>query len=124
NDGAGASPDRLVELLGLVEIKCPLSATHIETLIGRAPPGRYLTQMQWQLAVTGRAWCDFVSYDPRLPTDLQLFVQRIERDPVRIDDLEREVRAFLEEVESLVSDLKRQARAGSFVGLCAAEPAP
>jgi putative phage-type endonuclease len=114
---AGASPDGLVGEAGLVEIKCPLSATHIETLIGRAPPGRYLTQMQWQLAVTGRAWCDFVSYDPRLPSDLQLFVQRVERDPARIAELEREVQVFLGEVEALVSHLGRQGRDGAFIGL-------
>jgi len=111
---AGASPDGLVGCTGLVEIKCPLSATHLETLIGRGPPGRYHTQMQWQMAVTGRAWCDFVSYDPRLPADLQLFVQRIARDPVRIGELEGEVRVFLDEVEALVREL-RQARAESFV---------
>jgi putative phage-type endonuclease len=103
---AGASPDGLVGEVGLVEIKCPLTATHIETLIGQGPAGRYLTQMQWQLAVTGRLWCDFVSYDPRLPVGLQLFVQRIERDKSRIAELESEVRVFLAEVAARLDDLE------------------
>ena len=64
---SGASPDGLVDVDGLVEIKCPETHTHIETLLGQAVPAKYITQMQWQMACTGRAWCDFVSYDPRLP---------------------------------------------------------
>ena len=115
---AGASPDGLVGGAGLVEIKCPLTATHIETLIGRGPPGRYLTQMQWQMAVTERAWCDFVSYDPRLPTGLQLFVQRTQRDEARIGELEREVRLFLSEVEELVRELRRRGGVATLVKAC------
>jgi putative phage-type endonuclease len=112
---AGASPDGLVGDDGLIEIKCPISATHFETLIGRSAPTRYITQMQWQMAVTGRAWCDYVSYDPRLPFDLQLFVQRIARDEARIAGLEREVRSFLDEVDALVAFLSRKAVEGVFV---------
>jgi putative phage-type endonuclease len=103
---AGASPDGLVGDDGLVEIKCPLTATHIETLLGQAPPGRYLAQMQWQMAVAGRAWCDFVSYDPRLPLPMRLFIRRIERDDRMIAELEREVAHFLAEIDAVIRKLE------------------
>jgi putative phage-type endonuclease len=103
---AGASPDGLVSDDGLVEIKCPLTATHIETLLGQAPPSRYLAQMQWQMAVTGRAWCDFVSYDPRLPREMRLFIRRIERNDHLIKDLEREVERFLREIDQVIGKLE------------------
>jgi putative phage-type endonuclease len=103
---AGASPDGLVSDAGLVEIKCPLSATHIETLLGQAPPGRYVAQMQWQMAVTGRLWCDFVSYDPRLPLPMRLFVRRIARDERMIASLEREVATFLSEIDAVIGKLQ------------------
>jgi putative phage-type endonuclease len=104
---AGASPDGLVGKDGLVEIKCPNTATHIETLIGKTVPGKYVTQMQWQMACTGRQWCDFVSYDPRLPESMRLFVQRVPRNDLTISDLESEVTGFLFEVASAVSQLNR-----------------
>jgi putative phage-type endonuclease len=103
---SGASPDGLVGEDGLVEIKCPITATHIDTVLGRAIPGKYLTQMQWQLAVTGRRWCDFVSYDPRLPADLRLFTQRVPRNAILIGALEREVERFIAEVEATVAKLR------------------
>lgn len=104
---AGASPDGLVGTDGLVEIKCPNSATHLETLLGQAIPGKYQTQMLWQMACTGRVWCDFVSYDPRLPESMQLFVRRLERDAGRIAELEAEVTAFLAEIDATVAELTR-----------------
>jgi putative phage-type endonuclease len=103
---SGASPDGLVGDDGLVEIKCPLTATHIETLLGQAPPARYVAQMQWQMAVTGRLWCDFVSYDPRLPLPMRLFVRRIARDDRRIAELEHEVGRFLAEIDAVIGKLK------------------
>jgi putative phage-type endonuclease len=105
---AGASPDGLIGDDGLVEIKCPITATHIETLLGQSVPGRYVTQMQWQMACTGRKWCDFVSYDPRMPEKMQLFIKRIERDNVAIAELEREVVNFINELESKISQLKEK----------------
>ena len=102
---SGASPDGLVGDVGLVEVKCPMTATHIETLLGQAPQTRLLAQMQWQMAVSGRAWCDFVSYDPRLPLPMRLFVRRIQRETALITALEREVRTFLAEVEATVDRL-------------------
>jgi putative phage-type endonuclease len=103
---AGASPDGLVGEDGLVEIKAPLTATHIETLLTAAVPTRYVTQIQWQLACTGRAWCDFVSYDPRLPESMRLFIQRVPRSPGRIHELEVEVVDFLNELRLTVHRLR------------------
>jgi putative phage-type endonuclease len=104
---AGASPDGLVGEIGMVEIKCPNTATHIDTLINQKVPAKYITQMMWQMACTGRLWCDFVSYDPRLPESMQMFVKRVDRDELLIKELEGEVIAFLvNEVESKVSSLR------------------
>lgn len=103
----GASPDGLVGDLGLVEFKCPQTATHIDTLTGQAVPAKYVTQIQWQLACTGRAWCDFASYDPRLPHEMRLWVRRVERDDDLIAELEREVSAFLSELDAKVGELER-----------------
>lgn len=102
---AGASPDGFVGTDGLIEIKCPQTATHVETLQGGAVPSKYIAQIQWQLACTGRAWCDWVSFDPRMPAAMQLFVQRIPRDDTHIASLEDMVRAFIAEIDAKVADL-------------------
>jgi putative phage-type endonuclease len=102
---AGASPDRIVGIDGLLEIKCPASHTHIASLLGAPIDPDYLTQMQWQMACTGRAWCDWCSFDPRMPEDMRLIVKRIPRDPERIDELEAAVRKFLAEVDATVAKL-------------------
>jgi hypothetical protein len=103
---SGASPDGLVGSLGLVEIKCPNSATHIATLTGAGLDRKYLLQMQWQIACTEREWCDFASFDPRLPTEMQLHVERVKRDDALIEEIEGEVRKFLAEVDATVADLR------------------
>lgn len=103
---SGASPDGLVGDDGLVEIKCPLTATHIGYLMDDGAPSKYIPQMQWQMACTGRKWCDFVSFDDRLPENMQLYVTRVERDDVYIVTLEEQVRRFLEEVDQTVEALK------------------
>lgn len=102
---AGASPDGLVGDDGLVEIKCPQTATHLATLASGKPAGKYVTQMQWQMACTGRQWCDFASYDPRLPEHLRLFVVRIPRDPEAIAAMETAVVAFLADLDATITDL-------------------
>jgi putative phage-type endonuclease len=102
---SGASPDGLVGDAGLIEIKCPNTATHIETLTGQIVPAKYITQMLWQMACTGRQWCDFVSYDPRMPPSMQLFVKRVERDDEKIAELEEEVRRFLAEIDEKITTL-------------------
>lgn len=106
-DQAGASPDGLVGEDGLVEIKCPNTATHLETLLGQAVPAKYADQMQFQMACTGRQWCDFVSYDPRMPEHMRLFVRRVARDDKRIDFLETEVAGFLLEMAVKLAELNR-----------------
>lgn len=108
---SGASPDRYVGDEGLVEIKCPNTATHIETLLGGSVPGKYVLQMQWQMACTGRQWCDFASYDPRMPEDMRLMVKRLVRDDGQIAEIAREVRAFLSEIDATVSQLSKMYRA-------------
>jgi len=102
---AGASPDGLVGEDGLVEIKCPNTSTHIATLMADKAPSQYIPQMQWQMACTGRAWCDFVSFDPRMPEDMQLFIKRVPRDNALIAEYEAEVVKFLAEVQETVDKL-------------------
>jgi putative phage-type endonuclease len=102
---SGASPDGRVGDAGLVEIKCPLTATHIETLLAGSVPGKYVLQMQWQMACDGRQWCDFVSYDPRMPEDMRLFVRRVSRDDAKIAEIEAEVVAFLADVDATLARL-------------------
>ena len=104
-DMACASADGLVGSHGLVEIKCPNTATHIETLLGSGIDGRYIKQKQWQMTCTGANWCDFVSFDPRMPADMQIHIQRIERDAVMIADLEQAAQSFLAEVDATVAKL-------------------
>lgn len=103
---AGASPDGFVGDDGLVEIKCPITKTHIETLRGGRVNGSYVKQMQWQMACTGRAWCDFISFDPRMPEDLRMFVQRVPRDGAVIAEIEAAVVDFLAELEEALADLQ------------------
>jgi putative phage-type endonuclease len=103
----GASPDGLVGSDGLVEIKCPNTATHIDTLLDQAVPAKYITQMQFQMACSGRQWCDFVSFDPRMPESMRLFVKRINRDDAMIASLEKEVSVFLSEIESKLLGLRQ-----------------
>jgi putative phage-type endonuclease len=102
---AGASPDGLVGEDGLLEIKCPNTATHIETLLSQTVPGKYNTQMQFQMACTGRQYCDFVSFDNRLPEELQLFVKRVPRDNEFIKQMEDEVVKFLNELDIKIAQL-------------------
>ena len=109
---AGASPDRLVGLEGLIECKCPNTGTHIDTLLSETVPQKYMLQMQFQMAVTGRDWCDFVSFDPRLPEEMSLFVARVPRDVSLILEIESEVTTFLRELDAKVARLtERYARA-------------
>jgi putative phage-type endonuclease len=104
--GSHASPDGLVGDDGLVEIKCPNTATHIETLLTGSVADKYVIQMQWQIACTGRQWCDFVSYDYRMPEEMQLFVRRFERDNERIQELEELASGFIGEMEAKIRKLK------------------
>lgn len=104
----GASPDRLVGKVGLVECKCPNTATHLETLLGTPVADKYVVQMQWQMACTDRKWCDWVSYDPRMPENMRLFIRRFPRDDVRIAELEMAVVQFLAELDQKTDALKQR----------------
>ena len=102
---SGGSPDGFVGTDGLVEFKCPQTATHIATLLGAEIDLKYIKQMQWCLACTERNWCDFVSYDPRLPLAMQLHIRRVHRDEKMIAQLEKEVTEFLTELAAKVDIL-------------------
>jgi putative phage-type endonuclease len=103
---SGASPDGFAED-GLIEIKCGNTATHLEYIFDGKPPQKYVTQMQWQMACAGKPWCDFVSYDPRLPERLQLLVVRVPRDDDYIKMLEQEVTIFLQELDDKLNKLEK-----------------
>jgi putative phage-type endonuclease len=103
---AGASPDGLVGADGLVEIKCPNTATHIDYLLGAGIPDKYIKQMQFQMACTGRKWCDFVSYDPRMPPELQIKMERVEANEQKIAEIEAAILAFLVEMAEKIRRLK------------------
>lgn len=103
---SGASPDGLVGEDGLVELKCPNTATHIETLLGATVPGKYMLQMQWQMACTDRKWCDFASFDPRMPENMRLFVRRLQRNDSEIKFIGERVVEFLDELQAKIEKLK------------------
>lgn len=107
---AGASPDGLIGQDGMVEIKCPNTATHIDALLKGMGPD-HIPQIQGQMWIAGRRWVDFVSYDPRMPERMQLYVQRIERDEKYIERLEAEVVKFLSEVDKTIADLEAKLKA-------------
>ena len=104
---SGASPDGLVGKNGLVEIKCPESKTHMEYLLNGKAPAKYIPQMMWQMACTGREWCDFVSFDPRFPENLQILVVKVEYDPTYVKMLELEITQFLDDVSKKVEILRK-----------------
>lgn len=106
---SGASPDGLIGKDGLIEIKVPNTATHIDALLKGMDSG-HIPQIQGQMWITGRKWVDFVSYDPRMPERLQLYIQRIKRDDAFIESLEKEVRKFLTEVDSVIEQLEEKLR--------------
>lgn len=106
---AGASPDGLVGAGGLLEIKCPRTHVHIDYIEGGKPPAKYIPQMAWQCICTGRAWCDFASYDPKMPEGLRLFVARYTPEMGYLRELEAEVAAFIAEVDEKVERLQKWA---------------
>ena len=106
--GFGCSPDGLVGADGLLEIKCPNSATHWEYFKAKEPPKKYFIQMQAQMAVTGAKWCDFVSFDPRMPERSQLLIVNVPRDYEFINYMNAEIQQFLSEVETEVKLIENQ----------------
>lgn len=107
----GCSPDGLVGNDGLIQIKCPTTATHLNWTLAGIVPVEHIPQLLAELACTGRAWVDFVSFDPRLPDHLQLFIRRFERTEKienLIGTLEREVEHFNLEVDQVLGLLPGQ----------------
>ena len=107
---SGASPDGLVGKDGLIEIKCPTSPKHTNTLLTGQVPSEYMPQITWQLACTGRKWCDFVSYDPRQPEHLKIKIIRVNRDDVDIETLESDVMRANEILEKAILELNNETR--------------
>jgi len=105
---AGASPDGLVKD-GLIEIKCPNTSTHIETILSKKIDRKYMLQMQFQMACTNREWCDFVSYDPRLPEYMSMVIIRVARDKKLIAEIEDEIIIFIDELNETIKKLKEAA---------------
>jgi putative phage-type endonuclease len=105
---AGASPDGLVGDDGMLEIKCPNTATHVDTLLTGKIDRKYILQMHWQMICEGRKWCDFVSFDPRLPSAMQLFVKRVEFDEVLAEEITESVKKFLAELNVMERELRER----------------
>lgn len=103
--GTGCSPDGLVDADGLVEIKCLMTANHVEMLLGQKPDRKYILQVQHQMGCTGRQWTDLCFFDPRLPFSMQLLTQRIARDESMIKEIEAEVIKFLSELDGKIRSL-------------------
>jgi putative phage-type endonuclease len=103
---SGASPDGCIGDKGLIEIKAPQIAKHLDTLLNETVDDRYVKQMAWQMSVTGREYCDFVSYCPALPVEMRLWVRRFERDDKLISELEEQVQEFLSELDAKVKALR------------------
>lgn len=102
---SGASPDGLVNLNGQIEVKCPSIATHLNTLLTKEIPVEHIPQITWQLACTRRKWCDFVSYDPRLPEHLQLVVIRVNAEDLDIAGIEQSVIRFNQKIDQIIAEL-------------------
>lgn len=103
----GASPDGMVLTTGLIEIKCPETHTHVRFLMNQEIDPQYLSQMHLQMGCTGRQWCDFVSFDDRLPEPLQLGIKRVKRDPEILKKMYAEIRKFLSELEHIERQMRK-----------------
>ena len=112
--GSHASPDGYVlepggtALVGLIEIKCPEPAAHLDTLLTETISNDYTVQMQWQMACARMPWCDYVSYNPDFPPHMQLWIKRVHRDAALNGELEIEITKFIKEIDRKVSELSRR----------------
>ena len=112
--GSHASPDGYVlvpfetSIAGLIEIKCPEPAKHLDTLLTETISNDHIVQMQWQMACAVMPWCDYVSFNPDFPPAMQLWIRRWHRDPKFISELEREISIFIRELEAKVEKLSRR----------------
>lgn len=101
----GYSPDGLVGDDGLIEIKCPRAKTHLRTILSDEVPTRHMPQLQAGLLVTGRAWCDFISYYGGMP----LYVKRVHPDPAWLEAIEEACRQFEQTVNQMLNDYESAA---------------
>lgn len=106
-ENLGASPDGLVGSDGLIEIKCPTTSTHLQTILDGVVPTYHYPQLILQLCCTGREWVDFVSFDPRVDEPHQLFVRRFYPTKEQIAEVEWEAMQFLAEVDAMFEVLSR-----------------
>ena len=104
DEWVGVSPDGLIGDDGLLEIKCPLASTHIDTITKNRLPATYVPQVQGQLWVTERLWCDFMSYCPLVKGRPSHYI-RVPRDDAYIAILEKEVRIFVEQLKDMISQI-------------------
>ena len=104
DDDIGGSPDGLVGESGIIEIKCPLSSTHVTNILNNRMPSEYKPQVQGLLWITGRQWCDFVSYDPRVIAR-PMFVVRVERDAEYIANLAGQTALFVKELKEIIKKI-------------------
>jgi len=107
-DRYGASPDRLIGDDGVIEVKSVMPHTHIDWMKAGVVPSEHKKQMQSEMDVTGRKWCDFVSYCPELPIEIQLFVVRLDRDEDFIKEMHEKIAIFLKEVDDMVDWIKKR----------------
>lgn len=109
HDFIGGSPDGLVDDDGLIEIKSPFSeAVHIKTLL-EGMPEEHIYQVQGNIWISGRKWCDFISFDPRQTSSLQLYKQRIERDDDFIESMQQALLSFEQELSEMVERIRERA---------------
>jgi putative phage-type endonuclease len=113
-DGTHASPDGFVlvpggtAIAGLIEIKCPMPAKHLDTLLNETISNDHIIQMQWQMACTSHSWCDYVSFSPDFPPHMQMWIKRVPRDSHFIVELEREITTFIKDLDARVLKLSRR----------------
>lgn len=105
---SGASPDGLIGLDGQAEVKCPATTTHLNTLLTKEVPAEYIPQITWQLACTRRKWCDFISFDPRLPEHLQIVIIRVYAKDLDIAGIEQAVINFNIVVDKAIAELNAE----------------
>ena len=106
--GSHASPDGYVGTNGLIEIKAPMPAAHLNTLLTKTISEAHIVQMQWQMSCTGRHWCDYISFSSDFPPAMQLWISRVERNPRLIGELESEITQFIRELEAKIAKLSRE----------------
>lgn len=98
---AGGSPDGVVgDYEGLIEIKCPRPATHINWMRAGEVPAAHAAQIRMLLWLTGAEWCDFISYCPHMPEHLRVYVARVEHAVEESDAVVAAIEKFLGEVDN------------------------